>query len=42
VNKLLVALVLGLVITASAAGSASAPPSGLTSYGHITWNLDSL
>jgi hypothetical protein len=42
VKKLLVAIVLGLALTASAAGSASAPPSGLTSYGRLTWNLDAL
>jgi hypothetical protein len=42
VKKLFVALALGLVVTASAAGSASAPPAGLTSYGHIAWNLDAL
>ena len=39
-KKLLVALALGLVVTASAAGSASAPPAALTSYGRLTWNLD--
>lgn len=41
-KKLLVAVALGLAITASAAGSAAAPPSGLTLYGRLTWNLDAL
>ena len=41
-KKLLVAIVLGLAVTAAAAGSASAPPSGLTTYGQLTWNLDAL
>jgi hypothetical protein len=36
VKKLLVPVALGLVVTASAAGSASAPPAGLTSYGRLT------
>jgi hypothetical protein len=42
VKRLLVALVLVLVVTASAAGSVSAPPPGLTLYGRLTWNLDAL
>jgi hypothetical protein len=42
VRKLLVATALGLTFTATAAGSASAPPAALTAYGRITWNLDAL
>jgi len=42
VRKLLVATALGLAFTATAAGSASAPPAALTAYGRITWNLDAL
>jgi hypothetical protein len=41
-KKLLVVTAIGLAFTASAAGSASAPPAGLTSYGRLTWNLDAL
>jgi hypothetical protein len=36
VRKLLVATALGLAFTATAAGSASAPPAALTAYGRIT------
>lgn len=34
--------VLAVVIAGGAAGRATAPPAGLTSYGRATWNLDAL
>jgi hypothetical protein len=41
-NKLIAATLVALTVAASAAGSSSARPKGLTQYGRITWNLDAL